>query len=131
VGLLYPTGGSSKSVPSGRALDLGVQVGQRIRLGIPSAFAAWVKAGDGESRRLEGKEFLKVFATTEPTDLSWLTQPGYGEASLARSPRGAQASPIWRALGGEGKRRRDGAAAGAGNEPGWTVATLGFLLRGR
>ena len=131
VGLLYPLGGSSKAVPPGRALDLGAQVGQRIRLRIPPEFAAWVKAGGGESRELEGKEFLKIFATTKPADLSWLAQPSYGEPPLARSSRGAQASPIWRALGGKGKQRRDGAAAGAGNEPGWTVATLGFLLRGR
>jgi len=131
VGLLYPLGGSSKAVAPGYALDLGVQVGQRIRLRIPPAFAAWVKAGGGERRELEGKEFLKIFATTEPADLSWLAQPSYGESPLARSSRGAQASPIWRALGGKGKRRRDSATVGVGEEPGWTVATLGFLLRGR
>lgn len=129
VELLYPTGGSSKAVPPGHTLDLGVQVGQRIRLRIPSAFVAWVKAGGEESRELEGKEFLKVFATTEPADLSWLRQPGYGGSLSARNPRGAQGSPIWRALGGEGKRTRGGATAE--EEPGWTVATLGFLLRGR
>ena len=130
VELLYPIGGSGKAVPPGHTLDLGVQVGQRIRLRIPAAFAALVKARGDESPEIEGKEFLKVFATTEPTDLSWLRQPGYGAPALAKGLRGAQGSPILRALRGEGRRRRQSVAAGAQGEPGWTVATLGILLRG-
>jgi hypothetical protein len=101
-------------------------------LQIPGSFAVWWRLQEGEAaagREIEGKEFVKVFATTEPADLSGLRQAGYGGAPGDKRARGAFGLKIEQALGGGGGRRRGG-AAGQGLER-WTVATLSFLLRER
>lgn len=102
IELLHPMGGANQALVRGRPLEIGVRNGQRLKLRLPPGFAA-----------REGKEHLKILATTGEADLSWLRQSGFGAATAEAPPGGlrAQLAP------GEGDR--------------WTVATLAFVVRGR
>jgi hypothetical protein len=75
-----------------------VRTGQRFKLRIPKAFEA-----------IEGKESLKILATTQEADLTWLRQPGF-EAAPAEAPPG-------------------GLRAQLSQGEGWTVATVEFVVR--
>lgn len=115
VDLFYPVGGNHKPLPPGKDFDIGVQPGQRMKVRIPETFTAGPR------------EFLKVIATTHEADLSWLRQPGFGSAPpRGGQPRSGIASLLWRALGGGS---RQSAPPALGQDEGWTVTTLDFLVR--
>jgi hypothetical protein len=126
IDLLHPVAGANEALAPGRALDIGVRTGQRIKVRIPEAFEVWSRALGREGPR-EGKEYLKIFATTQEADLTWLRQSGFGVAPAGKSPRGGLGSLLWRALGGSS---RQSSPPGQGEEERWTVATLAFLVRG-
>jgi len=95
ITLLHPVAGNHKPLLPKRTFDIGVE--RRIKLRLPEPYR-------------EGKEFLKVFATTHEADLSVHQQPGYGSPPASRS--------------------RQGHALAHGEEERWTVVTQGFLVRG-
>jgi len=126
IGLFHPVAGDNEPLLPGRALDIGVRAGQRIKMQIPEAFAAWSRAS-GNDGDLEGREFLKILATTEETDLSVLRQSGFRNAPAGKRPRGELGSLLCRALRGA---TREGASPVSGQQEQWTMATQAFLVRG-
>jgi hypothetical protein len=124
VDLLHPVAGANEPLAPGHALEIGVRPGQRIRVRIPKAFTAWSQARGGEA--LEGREFLKIFATTQEADLTWLRQSGFGSAPAGRRPRGGLGSLLWQALGGAS---RQSAPPAQWEDERWTVVTCAFLVR--
>lgn len=126
IRLFHPIAGSNKPLVPGKTFEIGVEAGRRIKVEFSNSFVAWFRAAGGDEERIEGKEFLKVFATTRETDLSGLNQPGFGKASGSRPVRGGPGSPLARLLA---RGTRSGAPPAEDPEDLWTVATLGFLLR--
>lgn len=100
IGLLHPVDGANDPLGPGRSLDIGVRNGQRFRLRIPEGF---------EGR--EGKESVKILATIDEADFSWLKQSGFEDRPSEGPPGGLRAQ----------------LAEGTG----WTVATVGFVVRRR
>lgn len=124
---MYPVAGANEALGCCRKLLIGVRAGDEMKVSLPPAFPALVRARGRQA--VEGREFLKIFATTHETDLTWWRQRSYG-AERAGGPGAALRSRLdrvlWRAA--HGARLRDDAAARPGEH--WTVLTVDFLVRG-
>jgi hypothetical protein len=123
---LYPVRGANDPLIPGRPFEIATRPGQGLILRIPKEFAARARAAGQE--QLEGREVLKVFATTLEADLSGWQQSGpHGARGGGRSAPSRLTALLDRALGG---REARGGLPPRAEEDRWWVRTLSFLLRG-
>jgi len=121
---LYPVRGASDALVAGVPLHIGTRPGQNLVVRLPEALAA--RAAAAGQVTVEGREALKIFATTAETDLS-----GWGEAHR-RTARAGDRGPVpgrlaavlAQALGTRAARH----GRPATGDDRWTVRTLDFLV---
>lgn len=122
IRILYPVSGASDPLVPGVTLEIGTRPGQGLIVRLPKELAAQARATG--QQRFEGREVLKVFATTLESDLTLWRQPERGVGAMgAMGAMGAKD-----ATGAKGAVAfRDDPAAAADDR--WTVRTLSFLVR--
>lgn len=120
--------GRDEVLAPGNSVDLGIREGQNIELSIPSGYPfAGAEHGEGVD---EGVETLKVFATSEPTDFTFLEQ----EKVRSIEPSGADhesALGLLLRTAHRGPATRDMEVTVKVDEQDWTTVAKPFLLRRR
>jgi hypothetical protein len=127
IGLLYPIEGAGQALAAGRTLHVGVREGDELELALPAGFPY---AADPTDRPAAGgDETFKLFAATQPTDLSSLLQTGY--RLLAPADLADDGSPLHRllalALTGRGVRDIQRVSLTTGDD--WTTVERSFFLQ--
>lgn len=112
VGLLHPVPGEQKPLKPNRPHRIGVREGEGWTVGVPRELPA-----------VEGRERIKVFATTHEADFGWLRQESYREAK--------KRSVLERLLGGalRGGELREAIPAEPPGDERWTAVSKSFLVR--
>jgi len=113
VAPMYPVPGDPKPLIPNHAFRLFTRKGERQRLAIPDEYP-------GDS----GWERIRVFATTHPLEVGWLTDGAFRRASRGRLER-----LLATALGGG--TFREAPQQGGSEEEHWTVESRCFRLRRR
>ncbi|MUG92858.1 hypothetical protein F7734_10510 [Scytonema sp. UIC 10036] len=123
---IYPVMGASQEFHTGKH-SIGLRQGEEIKLYVPETFPYVPFPHNGSPAG--GVETFKLFATTYPTDFSWLLQEGVRMVLGEQQPN--QNKPLEQllsmALTGNGNRevRRNNIPA----DEEWTTVEISFLLR--
>jgi len=127
IDLLYPIEGAGQALAPGRTLYVGVREGDELELALPAGFP--YAADPSDRPAAGGDETFKLFAATQPTDLSSLLQTGYRRVAAAGAADGG--SPLDRllalALTGRGTRDIQRVSLAAGDD--WTTVERSFFLQ--
>lgn len=112
VSLLHPAAGVSQAQDTGRVVRIGVREGEEMTVGLPAEYP-----------RSEGREWIKVLATTHEADLTWLVEKRYRDAG--------RRSVLERRLGAafRGGAFREAVFDEGPEDEQWTVVTRSFRVR--
>lgn len=112
VSLLHPVAGASQAQEPGRVVRIGVREGEEMTVGLPSEYP-----------RCEGRERIKLFATTHEADLTWLVEKRYRDSG--------RRSVLERRLGAalRGGTWREAVTEERPEDEHWTAVTRSFRVR--
>lgn len=119
VALVYPAEGSHEYLEAGATAYVGKREGDERTLFIPEGFEVLHNRSGGG--RLQGRETVKLFATTSPAQFDVLYHPGLRFRGVAKSLNDFLSLTFDE--GGQGAYRTA--------EEDWTTVERSFLLRGR
>lgn len=124
ISLLHPIAGASERLGQGKTIQIGVRQGDEIELIMPDDFPYLPDPNDAEAG---GIETLKLFATTQEVDLSWLLQESFRDASSGEGASAPLSQLLTMALTGRGTR--DARRNQIDQDEEWTTAERMFYLR--
>jgi hypothetical protein len=125
VTLLYPIPGANDAIFPNHPFDIATRPGQTWSVGFPKGFEARARAA--RDAHLEGRETLRIFATTQEADLTgWQSPAARGGPP---SPQGGSlARRLDQALGARAMR---GDSTAEGTEEMWAVLDVSFVVMGK
>ncbi len=125
VTLLYPIAGANDAIFPNHPFDIATRPGQTWSVGFPKGFEA--RAHAARDRHLEGRETLRIFATTQEADLT-----GWQSPATRGGPPSPQGGGLARRLDQAlGARAMRGDSAAEETEGTWAVLDVSFVVRGK